>query len=142
MDKMTTEEMHKFIMAGTRTGKLATVRADGRPHVVPIWFILDGDDLVFNTWHESVKAKNMQRDPRVTICVDEEQPPFHFVMLEGEVTITQPSPEEAVAWSTRIATRYMGEELGESYGKRNGVEGEYLVRMRITKAIAVKNMSA
>ncbi len=47
---------------------MATVRNDGRPHVVPIWFDLDGDDLVFTTWHTSVKAANLRRDPRVSIC--------------------------------------------------------------------------
>jgi len=47
--KMSPEEIREFLAHGTRTGKLATVRANGAPHVAPVWFVLDGDDLVFNT---------------------------------------------------------------------------------------------
>src|SRR6187551_2124231 len=64
MHVMSREEWRGFISAGGRTGKLATVRPDGRPHVVPVWFVLDGEDLVFTTWHTSVKAVNLRRDPR------------------------------------------------------------------------------
>lgn len=49
LPRMTETEWREFLAAGTRTGKLATTRLDGRPHVVPVWFVLDGDDLVFNT---------------------------------------------------------------------------------------------
>jgi nitroimidazol reductase NimA-like FMN-containing flavoprotein (pyridoxamine 5'-phosphate oxidase superfamily) len=56
-----TPESRAFISQGTRTGKLATVRADGRPHVVPIWFVLDGDTLVFNTGNTTIKGKNLRR---------------------------------------------------------------------------------
>jgi PPOX class probable F420-dependent enzyme len=71
-----TAEQQAFLLEGTRTGKLATVRKDGRPHVVPIWFVLDGDTLVFTTGEASVKAANMRRDPRVAFCVDDETPPL------------------------------------------------------------------
>ena len=54
-------EVRAFLLEGTRTGKLATVRADGRPHVVPIWFTLDGDALIFTTGASSIKAKNFRR---------------------------------------------------------------------------------
>ena len=84
MPKMTTDECYNFLLEGVRTAKLATVRKDGRPHVVPIWFDLDGLTIVFTTWHESVKAKNIGRDPRVCICVDDEWPPFSYVQAEGE----------------------------------------------------------
>ena len=71
------------MLSGTRTAKLATVRADGRPHVAPVWFDLDGDEIVFTTGKDSVKGKNILRDPRVMISVDDENPPFAFVFIEG-----------------------------------------------------------
>lgn len=71
-----TAEQQAFLLEGTRTGELATVRKDGRPHVVPVWFVLDGDTLVFTTGEASVKATNMRRDPRVAFCVDDETPPL------------------------------------------------------------------
>ncbi len=140
MQTMTTDEYKKFLMHGTRTGKLATVRADGQPHLTPIWFVLDGDRLVFTTWHESVKAVNMRREPRVSLCVDEEKPPFAFVVIEGTVTISEEA-DERLYWATRIAARYMGPELADAYGKRNAVAGELIVRVEPTKIIAQKNIA-
>jgi PPOX class probable F420-dependent enzyme len=140
MEKMSRQECLEFIMKGTRTGKLATVRADGRPHVVPIWFIVDGDTLVFTTWHESVKAGNLRRDPRVSICVDEEVPPYAFVMLEGTVSISE-QPDERLDIATRIGGRYMGEDQAETFGKRNAVEGEWVVRVTLDKVIGQRNVA-
>jgi len=71
---MTPSEVKNFLLLNARTGKLATVRQDGRPHVAPVWFDLDGDTVVFTTWHETVKAANLRRDPRVAICVDDQTP--------------------------------------------------------------------
>ena len=140
MQDMTDSEIREFLKAGTRTGKLATVRKDGRPHIAPIWFDLDGDELVFTTWHESVKAKNMALDTRVSLCVDEESPPYAFVVVEGTVSMAD-EPSELVYWARRIAARYMGEGLAEAYGKRNSVEGELLVRLRPTKLIAKNDVA-
>ena len=138
---MTPSEVHIFLSQGTRTGKLATVRADGRAHTVPVWFTLDGDDIVFMTMSSSIKAKNMLRSGRAAICVDEEQPPYSFVSIEGEVSIEELAPAELLPWATRIGGRYMGGDLADAYGKRNAAEGEVLVRLHPTNVFAVKNVS-
>ena len=139
-EKMTPDEVRQFLTEQPRTGKFATVRADGRPHVVPIWFDLDGDDIVFNTWHASVKVANLRRDPRVSLCVDDETPPFAFVQIDGTATLSD-DPEQLVYWATRIGGRYMGADQAEAYGKRNGVTGELIVRVTPSKVIAKKNMA-
>lgn len=141
MKEMTPAEAKAFLMTGTRTGKLATTRADGRPHVAPIWFVMDGDDLIFNTWHTSLKARNMRHNPIVSLCVDEEVSPYAFVIIEGTVTLTE-NPPDNVKWATRIGGRYMGAEQAEAFGKRNGVPGELLVRLTPTKIIAKKEVAA
>ena len=140
MQDMSVEEYKQFLATGTRTGKLATIRKDGRPHVVPIWFVLDGDDLVFTTWHETVKAHNLRRDEHVCLCVDDQAPPYSFVMVEGTVSFND-DLEELALWATRIAARYMGPELAESFGERNSVEGELLLRIHTTHVVAIKNMA-
>ena len=140
MEKMTSDEVRSFLLDTVRTGKLATVRADGRPHVAPIWFDLDGDDVLFNTWHESVKGKNLRRNPRVSICVDDDRPPFSFVIIEGVAEISEDA-EALLHWATRIGGRYMGADQAEAFGRRNGVPGELLVRVTPTKIIARKNVS-
>lgn len=138
--KMTDKEWRDFVSYGTRTGKLATARADGRPHVTPIWFLLDGDDVVFNTGKSSVKGRNLARDGRVALCVDADVPPYDFVMLEGRAELSE-DLDEVRRWATRIAARYMGEERAEEFGDRNGVPGELLVRVRIDKVLAYSGVS-
>jgi PPOX class probable F420-dependent enzyme len=138
--KMSPDEIKAFLTQGTRTGKLATVRENGRAHVAPIWFVLDGDDLIFNTWHSSVKAKNMRRDPRVSLSVDDETAPYAFVIIEGTVTLSD-DLAESLKWATQIGSRYMGEDQAEAFGKRNSVEGELLVRLTPTKYIAQKDLA-
>lgn len=140
MQKMSAEEVKAFLLDQPRTGKLATVRTDGRPHLTPIWFDLDGEMVVFTTWHESVKAANLRREPRVSLCVDDEAPPFAYVLIEGEAAISA-DPAELRRWATRIAGRYMGADQAEAYGKRNSVAGELLVRVKPTKIIAVKRIA-
>ena len=73
---MLSDEQKAFLLHGTRTGKLATVRKDGSPHVAPIWFVLDGDTLIFNTGEDTVKGASIRRDPRIALCVDDETPPW------------------------------------------------------------------
>ncbi len=144
---MSNEEIKKFLMFGTRTAKLSTIRKDGSPHVVPIWFVLDNNDnndtlIVFTTGHDSLKANNMIREPRVCICVDDQIPPFSFVKFDGVAEINQKPPRnEILKWATRIAERYMGKNNADSYGKRNSEEGELLVRIKPTRIVAEKNIS-
>ena len=142
MKKMTKSEAYEFLAVGTRTGKLATVRADGRPHVAPIWFVLDGEDLIFNTWHSSVKGKNLVRDGRIALTVDEEVAPYAFVLVEGHVEISDDDLAESKKWATRIGARYMGEDQAEAFGERNSVPGELLVRIKVDKIVAQKELAA
>lgn len=134
---MFTEEVRAFLLEGTRTGKVATVRADGRPHVAPVWFTLDGDTVVFTTWHTTVKAANIRDNGYVAICVDDETPPFSFALIEGTAELSD-DLSALKEWATRLARRYMGDALAEAYGKRNAVEGELLVRVTPTKVVFKK----
>jgi PPOX class probable F420-dependent enzyme len=101
MTLMTESDWRSFLSSGTRTAKLATRRPDGRPHVAPVWFILDSDDLVFTTHYDTVKARNLRRDPRVMLAVDDEQPPFAFVLVEGSAIMREVSPALQLVESTR-----------------------------------------
>ncbi|MEU9162216.1 PPOX class F420-dependent oxidoreductase [Streptomyces sp. NPDC048424] len=137
--KMTQEEWRAFVSHSTRTGKLSTVREDGSPHIAPIWFVLDGDSFVFNTGKDTVKGRNLARDGRVALCVDDDQPPFSYVVLQGRAEISgyDDDADALLTWATRIGARYMGEERAESFGRRNAVPSELLVRVPIDKVIAL-----
>ena len=138
---MTTQETRDFLLAGTRTGKLATVRKDGRPHVAPIWFVLDGDDVIFTTAATTAKGHALRRDPRATMCVDDQTPPFSYVVVEGTCAISE-DLDEMLVWATRLGARYMGDDRAAAFGRRNAVAGELLVRLSPTRTIAHKEISA
>jgi PPOX class probable F420-dependent enzyme len=129
-EQMSEDVWRAFITEGTRTGKLSTVRADGSPHIAPIWFLLDGCDLVFTTENDTVKSHNLMRDERAALCVDDERPPYSFVVLRGRAQISE-EPRLLLIWATSIAARYMGEDRASEFGVRNSVPGMLLVRMRI-----------
>jgi PPOX class probable F420-dependent enzyme len=110
MHVMDEAEYRRFLTEGTRTGKLATTRADGRPHVAPVWFDLDDDGtVVLTTGADSVKGKALRREPRVCLCVDDETPPYSFVVINGIAEITE-DPGPLLEWAIRIAGRYMDPE--------------------------------
>jgi PPOX class probable F420-dependent enzyme len=140
MGAMTEVEWRDFVSAGTRTGKLATTRHDGRPHVMPIWFVLDGQDLVFMTGRETVKGRALARTGVASVCVDDDRPPYSFVTVSGPVAISV-DLTEMLPFSIRIAARYMGDELAEQYGRRNAVDGELLVRLRADHIVAVRDVA-
>ena len=123
-----------------RTGKLALMRADGSPHVAPVWVDLDGDEIVLMTAADTIKGKSILRDGRVAICFDDERPPFSFVTIAGTTT-TSTDPDELLRWATRIAARYMGAEQAEAYGRRNAVPPEMVVRVTPTKVTAIVNVA-
>ena len=135
MRRMTEVEWHAFVMDGTRTAKVATARKDGRPHVVPVWFVLDGEDVVFTTSATSVKGAALRRDGYASLCVDDQVPPFSFVMVEGPVELSS-DPDELRRVATQIGRRYMGHERAEEFGARNAAEGELLVRLRPAHVLA------
>jgi PPOX class probable F420-dependent enzyme len=137
---MTTAEWREFVSTGTRTGKLAVVRKNGTPHVVPVWFVLDGNDFVLTTSRETVKGKAIRRDPRVAICVDDDRPPFAFVTIRGRAEIVD-DPGELLRFAIAIGGRYIGEARARDFGKRNAVPEELLVRVHPTRVIAIAGMT-
>ena len=141
MASITDPEVSAFLQAGTRTGKLSYTGADGRPLVAPVWFIVEDGRLVFNTGKETAKGRALARDSRATLCVDLEEPPYAFVQVQGDAKLSE-DPGELLRTATAIAARYVGPELAEEFGKRNGVPGELVVRLRPTKVLATFDIIA
>jgi PPOX class probable F420-dependent enzyme len=126
--RMTRDECLDFLQTPIRPGVLATTCSDGRPHAVPVWYDLDGPDIVFTTFMDTVKGVNLRRGGQATLCVQDDQPPFAFVTLTGEVSWSDHLPEVR-RWAGRIGGRYMGMDRADEYGERNAVPGELLVRL-------------
>jgi PPOX class probable F420-dependent enzyme len=125
----------EFLSAGTRTGMLGYVAADGRPLVAPVWFVVDDGQLVFNTGRDTSKGRALARDSRVVICVDDPHPPYSFVQVQGVATVTE-DPQDVLDIATRTGARYMGADRADEFCRRNAVPGELVARVSPTKVIA------
>lgn len=130
---MTAPQIRSFLLHGTRTAKVATVGP--RPHVMPVWFVLDGDHVIFTTGANTVKGRNLRRDPRLALVVDDDRPPFAYVHIRGVATLSEDTGE-LLRFATEIGARYMGPERADEFGKRNAVPGELLVRVTPERIIA------
>ena len=152
MTEMSKEEIARFVMQGTFTGKLATVRNDRSSHVVPIWFVLDNyenskrrskiGNIIFTTYRTSVKANNIRQNDRVSICIDDQIPPFSFVIIFGTAKIYPYNQKEVLKWAIKIAERYMSKKNAKAYGRRNSGEGAVLVKINPTRIIAEKDIAS
>jgi PPOX class probable F420-dependent enzyme len=136
------DEVREFLRRDPpRTAKVATTRLDGRPHVAPVWYALDDEGgLVFTTGDGTVKGRSLRRDGRVAVCVDDEQPPFSFVLLEGTAELID-DLDTVRHWATVIGGRYMGADRAEEYGARNGVPGELVVRIRHPRVTSARGVA-
>ena len=129
-------EIGAFLLAGTRTAKIGVVRRDGSPLVTPVWFLPDDDgSIMFETGRKSVKGLALTRDPRVSVCVEDDEPPFGFVRIDGVAELTD-DHDELLTWTTKIAARYMGADRADEFGRRNAAPSEVLVRVRPQRVIA------
>jgi PPOX class probable F420-dependent enzyme len=137
---MSADRLRAFLADRARNGMLATTRRDGRPHVVPVWFLPDGDDLVFTTSSTSVKGRALRRDGRACLCVDDPAFPYGFAMLDCRAEL-RTDPDEVLSWATRIAARYVGEDRAEEFGQRNAALDDLLVRLHPDHVLALEDMA-
>jgi len=152
MTEMSKEEIARFVTQGTFTGKLATVSNDRSSHVVPIWFVLDNyenskrrskiGNIIFTTYRTSVKANNIMQNNRVSICIDDQIPPFSFVIIFGTAKIYPYNQKEVLKWAIKIAERYMSKKNAKAYGRRNSGEGAVPVKINPTRIIAEKDIAS
>ena len=88
------------------------------------------------------KTKNIQRNNRVRLCVDDQVPLYSFVIIDGIAEIiSNAEPKELFKWTKIIAARYMGNDKAEEYGRRNSSEGELLIKIKSTKVIGQKDIA-
>jgi PPOX class probable F420-dependent enzyme len=137
--EMTLDARRAFLTEGTRTAVLATIREDGGPHAVPIAFVLDDDDILFLTNAETVKGRDLLRDPRVTLVVDDEVPPFAFVMIEG-TAITSRGVGNVEQLARRISQRYDAGEGMDEFVRFAREELGMLVRVAASRIVALERV--
>ncbi|GGF24573.1 PPOX class F420-dependent oxidoreductase [Williamsia phyllosphaerae] len=141
MSELSDPQVRAFVTEGTKTGHLGYTASDGRPLVAPVWFVLDGDRIAFNTAATTAKGRALARDPRVVMCIDLPEPPYAFVQVQGRVEISE-DLDDVRRIATAAGARYMGADRAEEFGARNGVPGELAVWITETKVIASLDATA
>jgi PPOX class probable F420-dependent enzyme len=126
-------ERQKAFLAYPHYGVVSTINADGAPQTTVIWFIREGDDLIFTTDAESLKAKNMRRDPRISLLVNHGG---RYVSLRGTVELDEDA-QHGSEWLLRIAQRYYGEEEGANQFNSMNQKPQVVVRFKPAKILAV-----
>jgi PPOX class probable F420-dependent enzyme len=105
-----------FIAEETRLGRLATVSGDGAPHVVPIWFKLDGDRILIHTQAESRKAQNISATGKYALTVDKDTMPYKGATVKGRGEVVGNDVVDSLALVRELAVTYVGPEGGPGYG--------------------------
>ena len=106
--RMTADELQAYL-AQQWIVHVATIGPRGRPHLVPLWYVVDGSRLGAWTYAASQKAKNLERDPRATLSIDDgvRYDELRGVMMECDVAIDR-DPERVADWGFRLFRRYGG----------------------------------
>lgn len=134
MPKLTDTELRAFLDERGHLARIGTVDDDGMPRVLPLWFLLEGDDLLFTPRAPAVIWRNLQRDPRVGISIDEEAAPWRKVTVQGTVTVRHP-PGDDDAWRDvyrRIAKRYVADGAADAYVDGTDDQPRALCAVRLT----------
>lgn len=84
--KLSREDLYSFLSIGHCTAQNASVKSDGSLVVSPVWFVMDSDDLVFTTMNTSLKYRLIRKDPRISVCVEDESYPYGFATIQGKAS--------------------------------------------------------
>ena len=99
-------------LRGAHVAALATVRPDGRPHVVPVWYEYDGREFTINCFRDTQKMKNIAHKGFAALSIFSGAIPYRQVTVEGTARVGGPLDN---VWRERVAMRYLGETAGRAY---------------------------
>jgi len=124
-------ESHRDLLTGPNFAHLTTLMADGSPQVTPVWIDAEGDLVLFNTAEGRVKTRNLDRDGRVALSIQDVQNPYRYLQIRGRVI--EKTHAGADAHIDRLAQKYLGQE---TYPWRSPSE------QRVTYKIAATSVQA
>lgn len=112
--------------------RMSTIDENGYPHTVPVWFMLDGDDIVVYGISTTRKISHMRANPKGCIAIGGDLADGTGYLLKGEWTV-EPDND----WSRKITYHYEGQEHGEELLKEWGDLGYAVMRLKVNKVIKV-----
>jgi PPOX class probable F420-dependent enzyme len=110
-DRLTPDEVEE-LLAERHVAVITTLNLDGSPQSTPVWYVPEGDTIWVIADQDSLKVRNLKRDPRVSIMIASDASPYRYVVFRGEATLRD---IETVELPTRMAERYLGKVGGARY---------------------------
>ncbi|MEO3749379.1 PPOX class F420-dependent oxidoreductase [Streptomyces sp. B6B3] len=104
------DELKSYLDDSKPFATVATVSADGRPHLTVVWVKRDGEDLLYSTTDERLQGRNIARDPRVTVMINPAENPYTYAEIRGTATLT-PDPEGSLL--DELSLKYTGKGYRE-----------------------------
>lgn len=132
MPELTQDEITAYLAEPGHDLILATVNAEGQPHVVPVWYIMDGGDIVFSTGYGGVKGRNMQANPKVAACVSQPAEPIMFVSVQGDAVEVADVDEKR-----RLVSAIM-RKYGDSDTPQGDMADTFVVRIKARTSVGVR----
>jgi len=126
------EEGVRTLAKGRNFAALTTLLPGGQPMTHVMWVDCDDEHVLINTERHRQKAKNIRRDPRVTVTIWDQDEPYRYAEVRGEVVETVAGPE-ARAHIDQLSMKYHGHEY------RNRIVSErLLVKIRPVRQLLRK----
>ena len=104
---LTPEQLQKFIESKS-FAHIATINKDGAPQVSPVWIEHDGTHVIVNSEQTRLKIRNLKRDPRVAISIQDPDNAYAYIQIKGNVV--EITPEGGFEGIDRLAKKYMGQD--------------------------------
>ena len=115
------------IMQDKAYGHVVTFNADGKPQVTMVWMDVDGDEVLFNTADGRLKPRNLRRDPRVIISVQDRNDPQSYMVFHGKASVTEAGADDHI---DTLAKRFLG---ADKYPYRRPGEKRLVVRVKVDR---------
>jgi len=115
------------IMQDKAYGHVVTFNADGKPQVTMVWVDVDGDEVLFNTADGRLKPRNLRRDPRVIISVQDRNDPQSYMVFHGKASVTEAGADDHI---DKLAKRFLG---ADKYPFRRPGEKRLVVRVKVDR---------
>jgi PPOX class probable F420-dependent enzyme len=136
-----TPQQDEFI-SNHKWAVVTTLRRDGSPANSVVFYAREGDVLFFSTTKGRLKAKTLERDPRIALTALEEGSPYSYVTVEGAATVHSPEKgDNTLPWHHAILKTMLGPDapLTEEYKQRLRQEGRVIVRVHPHRVSGVPN---
>jgi nitroimidazol reductase NimA-like FMN-containing flavoprotein (pyridoxamine 5'-phosphate oxidase superfamily) len=137
MPKLTQQEQNEFLNTPGILMRIACVREDGSPLVTPIWFIYHENAICFTPREQSEWFACLKKDPRVALCIDEQNLPYRKLIAEGsaELLYDVGNDDDWRDLYRDIAKRYVPEDAAEAYVQNTIDQGRALFKLTLADSV-------